>query len=80
MIQACCQVGHFVAATIVDTMECPVCLVLTATVSIARADSFIDNDPLVHWPDDGIHPNALGEQVSGDNLAQGLVAAFERGE
>lgn len=41
---------------------------------------FVDNDPLAFWPDDGIHPNALGERVFGDNLANGLVAAFERGE
>ncbi len=30
------------------------------------------------WPDDGIHPNALGERVFGDNLANGLIAALER--
>jgi lysophospholipase L1-like esterase len=40
---------------------------------------FVDNDPLRQWPDDGIHPNALGERVFGDNLASGLVAALERG-
>jgi lysophospholipase L1-like esterase len=40
---------------------------------------FLENDPLRRWPDDGIHPNALGEQVFGTNLANGLVAAFERG-
>lgn len=40
---------------------------------------FVNNDPLGIWPDDGIHPNALGEWVYGNNLANGLVAAFERG-
>lgn len=40
---------------------------------------FVANDPLGIWPDDGIHPNALGERVFGDNLANGLLAAFERG-
>ena len=40
---------------------------------------FIGNDSLGEWPDDGIHPNALGERVFGDNLANGLVAALERG-
>jgi lysophospholipase L1-like esterase len=40
---------------------------------------FLANDPADRWPDDGIHPNALGEKVFGDNLANGLVAAFERG-
>lgn len=39
---------------------------------------FVDYDPLGGWPDDGIHPNALGERVYGDNLANGLLAAFER--
>ena len=40
---------------------------------------FVDNDSLGQWPDDGIHPNALGERVFGDNLANGLIAALERG-
>lgn len=40
---------------------------------------FVAYDPTGRWPDDGIHPNALGEQVFGDNLANALVAAFERG-
>jgi lysophospholipase L1-like esterase len=40
---------------------------------------FVGNDPRGEWPDDGIHPNALGERVFGDNLANGLVAALERG-
>lgn len=40
---------------------------------------FLANDSGGQWPDDGIHPNALGERVFGDNLANGLVAAFERG-
>jgi lysophospholipase L1-like esterase len=40
---------------------------------------FVGNDSLGKWPDDGIHPNVLGERVFGDNLANGLIAAFERG-
>lgn len=39
---------------------------------------FIGFDSLGEWPDDGIHPNALGERVFGDNLANGLIAALER--
>ena len=40
---------------------------------------FVGNDPRGEWPDDGIHPNALGERVFGDNLANGLLAALEHG-
>ena len=40
---------------------------------------FVGYDQRGEWPDDGIHPNALGERVFADNLADGLVTAFERG-